>query len=378
MEGAKVLSNAESKRRILVAPLDWGLGHATRCIPLIVELLNRGVDVTLAADGRPYDLLKREFPSLHIVRLPGYDITYSQSGELVFSMLRQIPRIVGGVITEHRVLQKLIGEFDIHAVISDNRFGLFSRRVPCIYLTHQIAIRMPRSLDWISSFVLMMHKSLIRRYDECWIPDFAGEENLSGGLSHGFPLPTNTRFIGPLSRLTTSTGSTAQYDVVAVLSGPEPQRTIFEDVIIEELKRIRCKSLVVRGVPERHQHMKLSDTLTVISFLEAEPLGKAMQSASLIVARPGYSTIMDLAAIGKPAILVPTPGQTEQEYLAGELKRKGLFCVRQQHKFDLAEAMAEAKRANGFAKSASTANLLTESIEHLIAMTNNERPNARL
>ncbi len=372
MERKKILKGSAEKKRILVAPLDWGLGHATRSIPLIIELLNQNVDVVLAADGRPYDLLQREFPSLPIVRLSGYGIRYSEDGNIVSEMLRQLPRIAASVIREHRTLSKLIKDLKIDAVISDNRFGLFSRCVPCIYVTHQIAIRMPRSLEWFSRTALMMHELLIRRYDECWIPDHAEEANLSGSLSHGFPLPANARYIGPLSRFKTDPNAKLDYDVVAVLSGPEPQRTIFEGIIVEQLRNSQWKSLVVRGVPEKSQHMKLSDSLSVVSFLESDALSRAMQSAAVIVARPGYSTLMDLALIGRQAILVPTPGQTEQEYLANTLKSKGLFCIQEQENFDLKKALTQAGTAPGFSRLPSTATLVTEAVQRLIALIPNK------
>ena len=372
MERKEVLNGVNVKQRILVAPLDWGLGHATRSIPLIIELMNQNIEVILAADERPYDLLKREFPSLQIIRLPGFGIKYSEDGQIVFGMLRQLPRIGASMFREHRTLRTLIHDLKIDAVISDNRFGLFSRRVPCVYVTHQIAIRMPRSLEWISRLVLVMHKVLIRRYNECWIPDYSDDDNLSGALSHGFPLPANAKYIGPLTRMKIDSSSKSEYEVLAVLSGPEPQRTIFENILIEQLKKRNCKSLVVRGVPEKNQHMKLSDSLSVVSFLESEALSRAMQSSAVIVARPGYSTLMDLAAIGKQAILVPTPGQTEQKYLADALKRKGLFCVQDQENFDLPKALVEVRTTSGFSQKPSAAHLLTEAVQRLISMTHNK------
>ena len=370
MERKKVLNDVLAKKRVLVAPLDWGLGHATRCIPLVRELLSRNADVILAADGRPYDLLKREFPSIPIVRLPGFAVRYSEQGDIVLGMLRQLPGIASSVFREHRTLKTMIRDFRIDAVISDNRFGLFARSIPCVYVTHQIAIIMPRSLKWISPIVLSLHKLIIRQYDECWIPDYSGNENLSGTLSHGFPLPKNAHYIGPLTRFKKGPDGRTEYDVLAALSGPEPQRTIFESMIIEQLKEMRCKSLVVRGIPEKNQHIRISDSLSVVSFLESEALNKAMQASEIILARPGYSTLMDLAVLGKQAILVPTPGQTEQEYLAGELRKKDEFYVHGQEHFVLEDAIAQARKKPGFSRKPSSEHLIKEAVQRLMLMTN--------
>ena len=365
MERKKILTVKE-RTRILVAPLDWGLGHAARCIPIIRELLEHNTEVIIAADGRPYELLKREFPTVNILRLPGFTIVYPEGNRITAKIVSQIPKIIAAIFREHRALSNIIRNLKIDAVISDNRFGLFSKQIPCIYVTHQIGIMMPERLQWASRIVYHLNKALIRNYTECWIPDYKENDNLSGWLSHFYPLPKNATFIGPLTRFKKNSNIPKEYDILIILSGPEPQRTVLENIMMEQLKTIQRKSLVVRGIPEKSQHIKLSEWISVVSSLDSEALNRAMLASDIIISRPGYSTIMDLDALGKRAIFIPTPGQTEQEYLAAELKRSGKFYMQEQENFSLIDALEQAKLYPGFSPRVSYTSTVKVSIEKLL------------
>ena len=354
------------KPRILVAPLDWGLGHAARCIPIIRELLERNVEVIIAADGRPYEFLKREFPALNIVRLRGFTIVYPKNNRIAPKIASQIPKIILSIFREHRALSQLIRDLKIDAVISDNRFGLFSKRIPCIYVTHQIGIMMPKQFQWASRLVYFLNKFLIQNYTACWIPDYGEGDNLSGRLSHFYPLPNNATFIGPLTRFTKNLDVSKEYDILIILSGPEPQRTALENIIMEQLKTAQRKSLVVPGIPEKSQHIKLSEWISVVSSLESDSMNRAMLASDIVISRPGYSTIMDLNVLGKQAIFIPTPGQTEQEYLAAELQRSGKFYMQEQNSFSLIDALEQAKQYPGFSPRASHPSTVKTSIGRLL------------
>lgn len=327
-------------KRVLVAPLDWGLGHATRCIPLIRCLLENKAEVIIAADGRPGELLKREFPGLEHVALPGYNIRYPAKGSMALKMLTSAPRILAGAKKEHQLLEEIVRERKINAVISDNRFGCWSGQVKSIFITHQLKVRTPVA----SAMLRRMNYRFIINYDACWIPDEGGEPNLSGELSHGFPLPGNAVFIGPLSRLQPVFVEVKKYDVLAILSGPEPQRSIFEDILLKQLQSSPLRSLVVRGVTEE-QGSRMLGNCEIVPSLGSAALSEAIASSGIIVSRPGYSTIMDLAAVGGKAVFVPTPGQTEQEYLAENLLQKKVAFSQKQKHFDLVVAR---KRSEGF------------------------------
>ncbi len=365
MEREKVLVVSE-RTRILVAPLDWGLGHATRCIPIIRELLEHNTEVIIAADGRPYELLKKEFPALTSVRLPGFVIVYPEGDRIAAKIVSQIPKIIIAIVREHRVLSNMIRDLKIDAVISDNRFGLFSKKIPCIYITHQIGIMMPKRLQWASCLMYSLNKALIQKYTACWIPDYAEKENLSGRLSHFYPLPENATFIGPLTRFKKDVTIPKEYDILVLLSGPEPQRTALENIIMEQLKTVQSRALVVRGIPEKSQLIKLSEWVSVVSSLESEALNRAMLASDIIISRPGYSTLMDLDVLGKRAIFIPTPGQTEQEYLAAELKKSGKFYMERQEHFSLIGALEQAKKYSGFSPRESHTSTVKASIEKLL------------
>lgn len=334
-------------KKILVSPLDWGLGHATRCIPIIRYLLEKNCEVIIGADGRPLQLLQKEFPSCEFVTMPGYKISYPKNGSMVLKMAVQIPKILAGIKREHEQLQTIIKEKRIDAVISDNRFGLWSREAPCVFITHQVMVKSPLG----ETFIHQLNKNYIRKYSECWVPDVSGENNLSGDLGHKFPLPENAKHIGVLSRFRKSSIRSVKNKLLVLLSGPEPQRTVFEKKILEQLSPWRGaggEALVVQGITEKNERRKVSEYVEVVSHLTSDELQKEIQSSEIILSRPGYSTVMDLAVLGKKVVFVPTPGQTEQEYLGQYFSEKKIAYSVSQKKFDLKAALRESEKYSGF------------------------------
>jgi UDP:flavonoid glycosyltransferase YjiC (YdhE family) len=329
--------------KVLVAPLDWGLGHATRCIPVIKKLVRDGNEVLIASDGKTEKLLKKEFPELTFVFLKGYHVTYSSFFPLAVSMLLQLPKIGWRIFREHRELEKFIGHYRIDMVISDNRYGLWNKKIRSVFITHQVMIKCTPALHFLEPVLYRINKFFISKYDECRIPD--DEKKLAGDLSHHYPLPSNAVLIGTLSRWQGEKKSVSEkkYDVIGIASGPEPHRAVFEDLLIEQMKKSGLKGLVISGKPEEQNERKIGDKLSVVSHLEGKKLLEAVASSRFVVCRSGYSSIMDLAAIGKNAILVPTPGQTEQGYLAEQLKKRKIFFSMEQKNFQLKEAMAESE-----------------------------------
>lgn len=327
--------------KILIAALDWGLGHAARCIPIIRALQADGADVYLAGNGRALALLRQEFPQLPFFELPAYNIRYHKSS-MVWSIGFQMFKILFAIAKEHFALRQLVRRHDIKIVLSDCRFGCFTRRAGCIFITHQLHIRTPYA--WLSSLVNFGHRLLLQRYHEIWIPDVEEASGLAGALSHP-PLP-KSRYIGLLSRMQ-RLDRPVQYDVVVVLSGPEPQRTLLETKILAQAMPLNIKLLLIQGKPEEIHQYSPRAGLDVCSTLSTEALNEAMCAAKVILARSGYSTLMDLARMGKPAILIPTPGQTEQEYLAAYWAGKGAFFVCEQENFDLKKALEVAEKLPG-------------------------------
>jgi uncharacterized protein (TIGR00661 family) len=355
-----------NKKRILIAPLDWGLGHASRCVPIIQELLAKGLEVVIAADNRPAELLKKEFPDLEHVRFPGYTIDYPVNANMAWTMFRQLPKLFRGIAAEHALLETLVEQHRIDAVISDNRWGAYSAKVPSIYIVHQLRILLSRFIRWGQPIVDLANGRLIRPFSEVWIPDHSNADRLSGELSHDSLLPKNSFFIGPLSRLKKIDTFKKELDILVILSGPEPQRTLFEKLITDQLKQTTMRALVVRGTPERMMKMKLSETLTLVSALTSDELSEAIASSHIIISRPGYSTVMDLSSLGANAIFVPTPQQTEQEYLAHRLKEQKICYSETQEEFSLTRAVAQFNSYSGFTQQPNDRTVLRQRIDQLI------------
>lgn len=336
----------KKNKTILVCPLDWGIGHASRLIPVIDKFIENNYKVIIAGDGKSLLLLENYFPKLKTIVFKGYNINYSHKVPLVFKMLFQAPKIFMKIRKEHNQLEKIIKEHNIDIVISDNRFGLWSKYIKSIYITHQIMIKMPGILKFLEYPIYLFHKKYIKKYDECWIPDIEQKPNIAGDLTHKFKVPENAKFIGILSRFRneSTNSATKKYDLLIVLSGPEPQRTIFENILIKQISKTRYKTLFVRGLAD--SKLFVSNNIELASHLNTNDMKEAILSSEYIISRSGYSTIMDLIVLEKNAILIPTPGQTEQEYLAKYYKDKKIFYSEKQKNFDLETALKEAKNYN--------------------------------
>jgi uncharacterized protein (TIGR00661 family) len=333
---------------VLIAPLDWGLGHATRCIPIIYALAELNFEVIIAADGPTKNLLQNEFKNVVFTQINGYNVEYSKSKSwLAIKLFLQFPKLLWVAFKEHFWLDKIIKQYKIDAVISDNRLGLYSSKVPCIYITHQLQIKTGNSFTEL--LAQKIHYFFINKYSTCWVPDTASENNLAGELSHPKKLPkTPLKYLGPLSRFE-KIAVEKKYDLLILLSGPEPQRTIFENLLLQELKSYTGKVAMVKGLPKNSVEEEFvyddENKITVANHLSATSLNKAIQQSEMVICRSGYTSIMDLIKLQQKAILVATPGQTEQEYLAAYLMERKIFLSVPQNNFSLTGAL---QKASGF------------------------------
>ena len=330
------------KKRILVAPLNWGLGHATRCIPIIRALIEQNFVPVIASDGDALHLLQKEFPKLEHYSLPSYKIQYSKYPFLLkFKLLSNTPHILRTISKELKRTEDLLRTKNISGIISDNRWGVRSRLVPSVFITHQIQV-FSGSTTFFSSKI---QQAYINKFDECWVPDLSGTINLSGKMSHlkkpGIPV----KYLGILSRFEKEE-LPIEYDILVLLSGPEPQRSILEKIMFKEMKDTNEKIYLVRGVVEEIQKIEKKGNFTVCNFMTSRELESLINSSRLVISRSGYTTLMDLAKLEKPCFLIPTPGQPEQEYLARRLKKKGISPGCPQSKFT-AEKLSEIKDYSG-------------------------------
>jgi uncharacterized protein (TIGR00661 family) len=336
----KKINSRPVKLQILIAPLEWGLGHATRCIPIINELINQNCEVYIAAEGATYYLLKQEFPDLTFLSLAGYGMKYSRKKNfLPWKILTQFPKIAFTIYNEHQWLKKTVKKYKIDGIISDNRFGMYHTKIPSVYITHQLLIKTGNSLT--ESIAQRIHYYFINKFKECWVPDYEAN-GLAGELSHPKKLPDSIKYLGALSRFELI-NSDKKYDLLVSISGPEPQRTIFEEQLLNELKVYTGKVLFIRGLPDNSQELKIENpSVEIKNHLCASELNAATQQSGIVLSRCGYTTIMDLIKLQKKAVLVPTPGQTEQEYLAAYLLEKKIFYTTNQKDFDLQTSLQQA------------------------------------
>ncbi len=329
-------------KKLLVAPLDWGLGHATRCVPVISDLLNNNCEVWLAGEGAQEKLLREEFPSLSFLSLKGYRIKYAKNG-LTGKILLQIPSILRTIKEENKWLKEQVSKFGFEAVISDNRYGLYHEKAFSVFITHQLYIKSSLG-KWSEKVLQQWNYKFINRFHECWIPDEKGENNLAGALSHPAKLPSiPTKYICPLSRFERKNIDEIKNHLLIILSGPEPQRTILENKVVDQIVNYLATATIVRGLPGERNIIPSTNTIHFYNHLSSEELNNEAMKAEFIISRSGYSTVMDIAALRKKSILIPTPGQTEQEYLGSYLMKKQFsFCV-DQNNFSLLKNVEEAR-----------------------------------
>lgn len=328
-------------KRVLVAAMHWGLGHATRSVPLITCLLKNEFEVIIASDGAALNLLMIEFPQLLAIELPSYQISY-KSENMFRNLVNLLPGAYSAIKAEKKSIERLVVEHDVNIIISDNRFGCFSSKCRNIFVTHQINIQTGNFFfDWVAKKVNL---ALISKFDQIWIPDAKKEPSLSGILSHHFgktKLPV--KYMGVLSRFE-SCKESKKSGILIILSGPEPQKTIFENKILNQALGLRDKITIVRGEVNGRIVKSVRENITVYNYADAPLLNMLMCESEVVVSRSGYTTIMDVAITGSKALLVPTPGQTEQIYLAKHLKEQGLYAIQDQKHFNLEKGIFQAHK----------------------------------
>ncbi len=338
------------KLSILVAPLDWGLGHTTRCIPVIKTLLQHGAEVIIAGNKVQEKVLTAEFPDCKFLFLEGYGVAYSHTRKgFLWKMMQQFPRISSAIKREKKWLHAVMASEHIDGVISDNRLGLHTSKAPSVFITHQLRIQtgLGKLADDMAQRVNYRY---INRFSEVWVPDFYGSPNLAGVLSHPSSMPaTKVAYVAPLTRMNHRASGNEAVGILFIFSGPEPQRSLFEQKVLAQLSSIRQKVTVVRGQPLQEE-LPLIPNAIIHNHLPGKEMELIMRSATLIVCRSGYSSVMDINALGAKSILIPTPGQTEQEYLADYLEQHQFAVKGNQSNFDLQSLLQKAAdfSYNGF------------------------------
>ena len=323
----------------MIAPLDWGLGHASRCVPIIHDAIEKGHIVTIAADGAQKKLLQYYFPNASYVSIPRYGINYSKKAWLLpVALFFQLPKIALAIYREHQWLKTNSHLFD--CVISDNRYGLFNTQLTTTFVTHQLLVKAP--FKWAENIIQKVQYFFINRFSECWVPDIADYPGYAADLSHPTIMPRiPVTYIGALSQFSILNNKatntlTVKYKYCFLLSGPEPQRTMLQNMIELEAQKLSAASILIEGRPsDMPNHYQLRGSLTKLRYASGQDLLDIVMQSEFVVCRSGYSTLMELIPIHKKLILIPTPGQTEQMYLAEILAKNKLAITIDQSNFDL-------------------------------------------
>ncbi|WAC05576.1 MAG: glycosyltransferase [Methanoregula sp.] len=343
---------------VLISPLNWGLGHATRDIPVIHELRRRGHDVTIAACGNALSALKREFPDCQFLDFPDYPAPYSTGSLFLPKFCAYLPLLLRALAAERKALGRILDRDNYDLIISDNRLGVYSDRVPSLFVTHQLHFHFPALIWPVELFALLLNRELHSRFDRVIVPDNPpGSGSLAGKLSR--PLLASSRdrifFAGILA--TARRMEVAQdLDYLIIISGPEPQRTIFEQIVLPSLPDIPGSKMVLLGSPGGRTMACPDPDTTILSYADTQEKIALLNRAKFVICRSGYTTMMELAEVQKRhGLFVPTPGQTEQEYLSSYYQQKGWFLSRSQYRLDLSRDVSESQPYTGFPVMASTA-----------------------
>lgn len=326
------------KKNIIVSPLNWGLGHASRLIPIIYELINRSHNIIIVGSGASFDLLQSEFPELSFIRLRSFSIKYSKSKSQIALLFFQIPKFIYYNIYEYYKIQTIVEKQNIDFIISDNRYGLRSKKCKSAIITHQLHINIPNRIKFLEPLINKLNTKLINKFDFCLVPDIDSVNNYAGILSINNKIK-NKIYIGLLSKFKRVPSSEIKYKFTAILSGPEPQRTIFEEIITKEFEKSDYNTCIVKGTKEKS--ITKTQKIKIFNILNSKELREVINQSEFLITRSGYSSIMDIICLGKSAIISPTPGQTEQEYLALYYKENKWILSFNQYDFDLNNIFCE-------------------------------------
>jgi uncharacterized protein (TIGR00661 family) len=283
-------------------------------------------------------MLKKEFPTAEFIFIKGYNVKYPTNvGSFTRKILQQIPKIWWAILREHFWLRAQLKQRSWDLLISDNRYGLHTKKIPSVFITHQLRVQTGSGKLSDDLIQTILYRK-INKFTQCWIPDEESNNiNIAGLLSHPIKKPNRYKYIGPLSRLNVN-NVTQGNTILVLLSGPEPQRTMLENILLEQLHDSTEKIIFVRGLPLETKKMSVSQNIQIENYMDSKTLIGVMKEAEMVVCRAGYSSIMDLLKLNKKALIIPTPGQTEQEYLATHLNQLKLFVVQSQKNISLKDA----------------------------------------
>ncbi|NOR87279.1 MAG: hypothetical protein GQ527_06690 [Bacteroidales bacterium] len=335
------------KLNILVSPLDWGLGHATRIVPLLRYLQKQDHQLIIGVNEATSDFLRDHFPKAIFHFIPSYQISYSKTGSS-FSLLKLIPNIIKAKRKESRWVKEYIKDQAVDLIISDSRFGFRHSLIPSVIISHQLNLQYPKAISFLGQIAQKINKKWLSSFDHIWVPD-SKDHYLSGNLSIHKSL--NISFIQSQSRLypTQKANPIGTDYILCILSGPEPQRSNLENIIISQAESLKKQLVIVGGQPQKSVDQYEIKNIIYFNHLQDDRMSNFIQNASVVISRSGYSSIMDYYTIGcRQLFFIPTPGQTEQIYLAQRMKDLGIGDFEIQSKFNLEKVLMRQKTWKGF------------------------------
>lgn len=336
---------------VLISPLNWGLGHASRDVPVIRELLRNHHEVTIAAGGNALQLLQREFPSCRCIDFPDYPLANNKGRFFFPRFTAHVPALIKALSEERKNLSRILAENDYDLIISDSRPGVYSGCVPSVQISHQVHQSFPFIVWPIELIALYVNGRGFKKFNSVIIPDNPpGPNSLAGKLSR--TTGTGTKKISYYSGILASipkVSSQKKTDFLFLISGMEPQRTALEKILLPQVKDLPGKKVVLLGKPSDTRVTEADDDTMVYSYVTYQEKAELMSGSKFIVCRSGYTTMMDLAEIGlKSGLFIPTPGQWEQEYLSSYYRRMGWFTSREQGGLHLVKEIEAAEGYSGF------------------------------
>jgi len=338
-------------KKIFISLLDWGLGHACRVLPVIRKFNDEGYSVYIASSGRAKELLKRELTDCHFVDFPRYPVRYPRTRFFVTRfMLVIFPAMLITMWREHYHLKKLQKIYNFDLIISDNRFYAWHKNVPSFLISHQLRYKLPwpiNNFEWLPEY---FNYFFFRRYDKIIIPDNHEPESYTGQLSHKlrFLNPDGLYYAGILTSLVPEDEQITEIiDYLIIISGPEPQRSKFEQIIFKQVNQLKGNVVVALGLPEKNYKIRQGNAV-FYTFMDRQQMSRYMQMARFIIGRPGYTSVMEMIELNKRGVFIPTPGQVEQVYLARYFEQQGWCHFVTQEKMNLAEAVTVGEKYPGF------------------------------
>lgn len=336
---------------VFVSPLNWGLGHASRDVPIIRELLRHGHEVTVGASGNALVFLKKEFPECRFIQFEDYPIPHNNGRIFLPTYTAYIPTLIDAYLSERKKAERIFSQNTFDLIISDSRSGVFSGQVPSIQITHQLQQSLPLIAWPLELLGVYIQADAFSKFARIVVPDNSpGRGALAGKLSRTLiPALRDRIYYSGIMASVRKEPVKKDIDYLIVISGMEPQRTALEKILMRQIPLLPGRKVILLGKPAADKIRTLEDGTVIYSFISSEEKSRLMSRACFIICRSGYTTMMDIAEAGlKSGLFIPTPGQWEQEYLSRYYEDEGWFFSRSQHGLRLVRDIPGAAGFSGF------------------------------